>query len=328
MPNEIVGNDWRLKEKVVAVLEKGIDTSAVVKRNVMLPVINSPGGRKRQCDVVVIAGEPPRQTITIVEVQKRSSKPSIETFGGWLIKKDEVGAQHLICVSEIGFPASVVEKAASLGPSIRLMTLGQLEENKLPYGTALLTQEMNYAYNRKLKDVQLVFKRNEATSQLAGFDMPAANDEVFRDLSGEPFSLKKLANRIFLESADQIDPEAFSDFQDVALEHIFTDEYGMEMLIDGVGWVELASVLFVLEIKIQTSQLVWRHEKYEQIEWGSIAWASVGHGTVEGKPVKVIIPITLAPDGSYILNNPRVIAPGEMILIRGGHKLLLQEYAD
>lgn len=114
-------------EKVVSILEKHISAEVNVSHDVELPVLNSSSGRTRQCDVVIVTGTGARQTTTIVEVQKRKSKPDINTFNGWIGKLEEVGGQHLICVSEAGFPKSVLEKARAIGPKVRLLTLTQLE---------------------------------------------------------------------------------------------------------------------------------------------------------------------------------------------------------
>lgn len=119
--------DWKKKEELVKVIEKVISPSSRVERNIMLPNLKSKSGAKRQCDVVIRTGKPPRETISIVEVQKRGAKVDINTFGGWCVKMRDVGAQHLICVSEKGFPKSVKEEALLMGPTVRLLTLSQLD---------------------------------------------------------------------------------------------------------------------------------------------------------------------------------------------------------
>ncbi len=50
-----------------------------------------------------------RKHVTIVEVQKQNRKPTLNEFDGWIAKMKQVGANQLICVSEQGFPASIVE---------------------------------------------------------------------------------------------------------------------------------------------------------------------------------------------------------------------------
>lgn len=114
---------WRVHERLVAFLERIVAPGSDVRHNVFLPVIAGPQRKPRQCDVVIIAGAPPRQTLTIVEVQKRGRKVDISHFHGWLGKMQEVGANQLICVSERGFPDSVVLAAAQRGSQVKLLTL-------------------------------------------------------------------------------------------------------------------------------------------------------------------------------------------------------------
>lgn len=77
-------------------------------------------------------GNPPRQSITIVEVQKRNTKPNIATFDGWVGKMRSVGAQQLMCVSAIGYPQSIIEEVKlKHGPTVRLLTLKELQTIKI-----------------------------------------------------------------------------------------------------------------------------------------------------------------------------------------------------
>lgn len=115
--------DWKITEKVVAKIEEKINSSSLVEHNVRLPVIGDPNNGVRQCDVVIRTGSPPRETLTIVEVQNRDSRVDINTFGGWLEKMKEVGAQHLICVSKHPYPKSIISKAKKHGNSVSLIQL-------------------------------------------------------------------------------------------------------------------------------------------------------------------------------------------------------------
>jgi len=67
-----MNRDWKNLEHIVQLIEKSISPEAVVEHNQFLPVIGSPTGAKRQCDVVIRSGQKPRETITIVEVQDRN----------------------------------------------------------------------------------------------------------------------------------------------------------------------------------------------------------------------------------------------------------------
>lgn len=121
---------WKLTEEVVALLEKLLTPAAKVEHNVLLPVVGRSG--KRQCDVVITYGESPRQSITIVEVQKRSTKPDINTFHGWVTKMRQAGAQHLICVSVVGYPKSIIEEVKlEHGSTVKLLTLEEIQKIKI-----------------------------------------------------------------------------------------------------------------------------------------------------------------------------------------------------
>lgn len=117
----------KLQEKVVTILERHMDPSASVRYGVLLPVVDDPEIKPRPIDVLITTGSKKRPTITIVEVQDRDSKPGRGEFDGWLEKKREVGAQHLMCVTRAGYTDSQLRKAAKLGPAVRLFTLAQLE---------------------------------------------------------------------------------------------------------------------------------------------------------------------------------------------------------
>jgi len=70
---------------------------------------------------------------------KRNKRPDITTFHGWVQKMREVGAQQLICVSAKGYSDSVVDEVATrLGPTVKLLTLEDLEAGKELSGFVLV----------------------------------------------------------------------------------------------------------------------------------------------------------------------------------------------
>lgn len=119
-------------EKLVEAIEKSIDPNSRVIHDVNLPDLNSKKGRKTQCDIVIYSGSPPREMMTIVEVQDRSSKPTANDFRGWIRKKEEVGAHRLICVSKKGFTATQEEKAQNSGNTIQLIQLSEIGFESIP----------------------------------------------------------------------------------------------------------------------------------------------------------------------------------------------------
>ncbi|MCG7567579.1 hypothetical protein MHM95_14955 [Pseudoalteromonas sp. CnMc7-15] len=119
-------------EKIVEIIERSISPTAKIEQNVFLPILTSVEGHTAQCDIVIRNGNPPRETLTLVEVQDRNSKVDINTFRGWLGKIDDVGAQHLICVSRKEFPSSIKEKVSQRGSKIFLVTLKELSPERIP----------------------------------------------------------------------------------------------------------------------------------------------------------------------------------------------------
>lgn len=119
-------------EKIVEIIERSISPTARIEQNVFLPILTSTQGHTAQCDIVIRNGSPPRETLTIVEVQDRNSKVDINTFRGWLGKIEDVGAQHLICVSRKDFASSIKEKAGQSGSKIFLITLKDLSPERIP----------------------------------------------------------------------------------------------------------------------------------------------------------------------------------------------------
>lgn len=130
---------WRLVERVVAVLEKSLTPDAQVLHDHKLPILTGASGRrrKRQFDVVIKSGKPPRETLTVVEVQDRSRAVGEDQLVAWHRKMQQVGAQHLICVSKKGFRSTAKEFALSVGPTVRLVTLKELDAGVGPLQTVL-----------------------------------------------------------------------------------------------------------------------------------------------------------------------------------------------
>jgi hypothetical protein len=119
-------------ELVVAAIEKALEPSCVVKHDQYLPVLTSFEGHKRQCDVVICSGSERRPILTIVEVQDRNSPVNVGTYDGWVSKRDEVGANQLICVSRKPFPKSVIEKSRQQGTRVALIELSSGVPDELP----------------------------------------------------------------------------------------------------------------------------------------------------------------------------------------------------
>ena len=186
--------NWKLTEKVVELIEQTIAPSARVLLDVKLPDLTSNEGATRQCDVVIKNGTPPRETISIVEVQDRNKKVDLTTFDGWCQKMRDVGAQHLICVSKAGFPNSVIAKARRIGPTVRLILFSQLKTGKWPFDffsntvanhrrelTKITYTKVNYKSEQNTPAERINIILNQRDFEYNG-DKVSVNDLVFRHL--------------------------------------------------------------------------------------------------------------------------------------------------
>jgi hypothetical protein len=302
---------WNIQEKVVAIIEQYLDESAVVRQNYHLPVLGSQSGRTRQCDVVIWQGQEPRQTITIVEVQKRQSKPDITTFSGWLDKKTEVGAQHLICVSEIGFPGSIIEKAQNIGPSVRLMTLRNLKNDGWPFPSTMFNTEVYIvdcktieAYRIETHHLMKVMEAGKRKSKNPDKMLFKAVDSEtvlnFQDVvEWELFSKPdKLINDIVKGSHKQV----FMDFN-------WNDWTGLHHKDIGGRWVPIKSLVVRAGIEYKKVKVEWNLEEYCQIDFGDgIAWVVKGIGDIEGSKMTIVMPVKKMANARYMMiGDPHVI---------------------
>ncbi|SDX55475.1 hypothetical protein SAMN05444411_106209 [Lutibacter oricola] len=124
--------DGKYFEHLVELIERSIDPDAKIEQDVQMPILNSINGYTTQCDIVITKGKKPRETITIIEVQDRNSKIKPNDYRGWIQKLDEIGAQHLICVSRQNFPASIIEKVSMSGNKVSLIKLSELDIDNIP----------------------------------------------------------------------------------------------------------------------------------------------------------------------------------------------------
>jgi hypothetical protein len=145
--------------------------------------------------VVVTTGPQHRRTRTIVEVQRRGKRVEIGHLGDWVEKMRAVGAQHLVCVSTVGYPASVTDKAARLGPTVRLATLKDLEQ-----GSPLLQGVFGNFVSlgctlTGLPHVEILVK-DPARMPAEAPRLSSGQVPAFRSAEGETFSMDELVKRL------------------------------------------------------------------------------------------------------------------------------------
>lgn len=285
-------DNWKEIEKLVHLIEQSINPSSIVLHNQNLPVINSPSGRTRQCDVVIISGTEKRKTTTIVEVQNRNSSVDINTFNGWLEKIKEVGAQHLVCVSMQEFPSSIKEKARQIGSSVMLVKLQQsLEPDTIPL--QLINSKATFSdFNiQELFDLNLTYSKaciesTELTAedlQISHFNI---NDEIF-SINGITLT------SIFSISRDILKQQNFNANELHEIE--IKDPQEIYVYIKGV-------FLKVIQLRYK---IKWTHNihvitpsvmTYDQIEDGTLAWVLEYKFNNGIKSMSVKLPFTGSSD--------------------------------
>jgi hypothetical protein len=290
---------WKMAEKIAAAFEQALAPSARVEHNVRLPVIGKL--RKRQCDVVITYGAPPRQSLTIVEVQKRKSKPGLTMFHGWIEKMREVGAQNLICVSAQGFPPSVVDEVLTkYGPTVKLLTLKELER-----GNAFDILQLEYFFLKYLacrivdagpvtiKDPPNVLpeiRPQDKIFQFEGFD-------DLLDLSG-----------LALKAVDEVSSQILSSDHPVGtkFELVFDEESKHPNL-----WAYLGSAKYQviqldlrIELEIQAAQIPSQFFTYHQetID-GALAWIGTANTNYNGREISVQVVFKKGANGVLRLES-------------------------
>lgn len=291
--------DWLTTERLVQLIEKSISPNSIVEHNVKLPDLTSTSNAKRQCDIVIKSGNHPRETITIVEVQSRTSKFNITFFQGLIQKMRDVGAQHLICVSTEGFTKTIKEKAKDLGGTVRLVKLTKHDTQNLPIDFI----KMNFIDSRPIYD----FKDN-----------PKIN---FKPLKGDSpgeieFQINLGEVKFILPSIKDIEFEIKG-----LVQHYFNTH---EPSIDGIYKVKLpeaGSALFMkinnqilevdtfewdISVKIKKQEVPAIIYSYEQEEIGPIAWALEGTSTMDGITNMIRVSVNPGSENNFIITGIEV----------------------
>lgn len=299
-------NDGKELEHLVHLVEQSISPDSVVEHNVKLPVISSRSGRTAQCDVVIRAGQKPRETITIVEVQDRTAKPDINTFRGWLEKLEEVGAQHLICVSRHEFPSSIKEKAAERGNTVRLITIKELSAEKIP---------MNIVFTERLfslkkfdascgvseAEVEALGIKDAVNKKLIGSNQFASNEPIWSLNKSELVSINELCRAVIgrpVGEKEGVGKLVFDNKSGPELYMFLEDEFFRVGLECNFSWT--------FEVNEKPVSVL----SYEQNEDGVLAWvAEISNQTPTGL-FSVKFPLIEIEDG-YRIDRMVVAMPSD-----------------
>lgn len=293
-------------EKIVEIIERSISPSAKIEQNVFLPILTSVEGHTAQCDIVIRNGNPPRETLTLIEVQDRNSKVDINTFRGWLGKIDDVGAQHLICVSRKEFPTSIKEKVSQSGSKIFLVTLKELSPERIP-----------------LEFISLIFKyRNLDIKSIKSIRPFVAPGQI------EKLGLKPMDHN-FNDKAWSLDGKNMVSLLDICKRKISVEEKtsGANRYIEGSGNLSFnltdGEELFYrhngklvrigleceFEWEFEYAEIPMSVASYEQDKHGALAWLFEVTYNSKGGLISVKLPVVKLANGNYefldsIINSP------------------------
>ena len=307
-------------ERVAALMETIFDPASTVEHDVQLPSLET-AGATRQCDVVVTTGPSYRRTRTIVEAQRRGKKVEVAHFDGWIAKMREVGAQHLICVSAAGYPASVVAKAAKLGPTVRLITLRELQTDGAR------------AFGDAIRGKFMVETTGTTTFPEVGFETDAAtmvslqgdpggellqHVEAFRLDDGTRLSLNEVAQRLIAHQ-----PHLLRGLPDG--EHrvaLGTSEYITYLLRDPPVRVKVRVVAMV---KVQRLLTPCELHEYRQIdEDGATRWLQIAQAPrPDGlAPYQITVVFASGPDGRLRPKTINILGAvaGDMVSATAGNQ--------
>lgn len=274
-------NDGKYLEYLVQLIEKSISPDSIIEHDVNLPILNSKIGATTQCDIVIRSGKKPRETLTIIEVQDRKYQVKPNDFRGWKQKLEEVGAQHLICVSRQEFPESIKEQASLSGNTIRLITLRELKAEQIP---------LDFFKHRFIyKHFQLTSIHKSAVTPPKAISKRKLIPKKFI-LNEKNFSLnKKTFTSLFLIFRDYVDSISKENSGRSHIKYkitkspiyYFTNDFFIELGLDiEFSWSNTKT-------EVEYSTLV-----YEQNEFGVLAWViSYSYNSPTGI-VSVKIPVT------------------------------------
>jgi hypothetical protein len=299
---------WKLTERVIHLLEKAISPGSRVLQDIELKDINT--GTPRQFDVVVYSAKPPRDTLSVVEVQDRGRNVTLPMFEGWCRKRESVGAQHLICVSVAGFSDAVKVDAKRQGLAVRLLTLAE-PTNLPPFlrGIPTLSFEMHVVEKRDITPV-----------------MPENAPDDFERLPRLPINTKNLEVNGKLTSGFEVCDEYFTSGRVM---------HSQTAAIDATHYVRNYVVPFqklnhptfeihgdvrvpIIELRVLdtvehvSAALNPKLLAYEQVEFsgGVLAWALTGVATYENNEVPVNVVFIQNSDGKISVATVSHAIPG------------------
>jgi hypothetical protein len=309
--------DWKQAEQLAAILEKFITPDSTVEHNVMLPVIGRSDRKPRQCDVVITFGREPRKTIAIVEVQKRETKPSIATFHSWITKMEEVGAQQLICVSNCGYPESIVNEVKNRHglTKVTLMKLEEFDYLTNPEKYNILPYQIMLRRKFQLRSLGKLELQLEPINRLQVVDVTIPMFTLFG-------SSKKLnASELACEMIDAIsntnpkfrENEFNKDESDISIEIDLNSKVSMH-LEEGTFLIKswILGGKFYSDKEIRETNLTQYSYRQEFID-GAIAWIAKTNLIINGQEQDVEI-LFKTDEGKLTISAPKGVGFTKIVI--------------
>lgn len=300
-------NDGKYLEGIVKLIERSLNPGAKIEQNVQMPILTSKTGATTECDIVITVGAFPRQTVTIVEVQDRTRKPTLNDFRGWQKKLEQVDSQHLICVSKKGFTESVTELASQSGNTIRLVKITSLDVETIPLDFFEIKPFRYTDFEMKLTHEPALHLSTKEAKQLK-VDMSKLKERMSFPLNDKRFSL---------------DGETVVSIYDICKSNTEFKE-GMKKGVSRLDFNDDKSPLYyVIEGKFISTKLTlkysWWYEhaiipasmlSYDQHGFGSLAWLiEAGYNSKKGY-VGFKMPVIKNPSSEgYILEHLQMDTP-------------------
>ncbi|EOX4130681.1 hypothetical protein ACPF4J_003850, partial [Vibrio cholerae] len=281
-------------EKIVESIERSISPFSSIRQNVMLPVLNSPTGRTRQCDVIIESGPEFRRNLTIVEVQDRKSQVNIATFNDWLQKLDDVGANSLICISRQEFPESIKEVARFQGNRVLLVNIKEETPETLPL--KFLSFYLSYE-NVSITDIDVL----RCCVDKGSIDLNSLDRQLIHS-NENIWSRDKISSMSFVELLSPLIKELHEGSKGI-MKGIATFSFENDRRLVLYCCINGEYIRVGLNVTIRYTYdnhlLAMTVSSYEQIEHGTLAWVfEVEHETSNGK-IKTKVPVIKHGDSSY-----------------------------
>jgi hypothetical protein len=287
--------DWRITEKIAGILEKFITPDSTVEHNKFLPVIGRPERKKRQCDVVITFGSGIRKSIIIVEVQKRKSKPGITTFHGWVEKMREVGAQQLICVSELGFPQSIIDEVEKKygNNTIALMTLKEFDYMDSPHKIKLAPYIIHFTPQLNILSCStLILQKNKNEKSANQTELPDINSAIFSiNDDNKRYNFTELVMALFNNNEEYSKIIELAQRETIEVELEIVESSNVSIFINEEK-TKVKSWIITIQVQMQQEVRDAKMKQYtysQELINGTIAWIASYSFPINGIEQKIDI---------------------------------------